>query len=249
MREKIYKIGGTITACLPALIFITWLNAYYWLLENGRYKAFIQPKLWPLLILALILLLAFSAAIIYQFSLQSMAVFKVDAWIKAAILIVPVVFLWTIYGHSLGTDAFANRLLQTGRNVPLNTANLAKTPSETRSGNTTTLLDLILYAETYNGKPVVVEGMVYRGAKVEKNSFMLFRFAVTCCAADALPFSIRVKTPIDENLPNDTWVRVEGRFNLETIHDKQASSIEADKVLQIPTPAPEKRYMFFSVNS
>ena len=159
------------------------------------------------------------------------------------------VFLWTIYGHSLGTDAFANRLLQTGRNVPLNTANLAKTPSETRSGNTTTLLDLILYAETYNGKPVVVEGMVYRGAKVDKNSFMLFRFAVTCCAADALPFSIRVKTPIDENLPNDTWVRVEGRFNLETIHDKQASSIEADKVLQIPTPAPEKRYMFFSVNS
>jgi len=248
MREKVHKIGGIITACLPALIFITWLNAYYWLLENGRYKAFIQPKLWPLLILALVLLLAFSAAIISQFSLQPMAVFQFDAWIKAAILIVPVVFLWTIYGHSLGTDAFANRLFQTDRNVPLNPANLTKTPSETRSGNPTTLLDLILYAETYKGKPVVVEGMVYRGAKVDQNSFMLFRFAVTCCAADALPFSIRVETPIDENLANDTWVRVEGRFHLESIDDKQASSIEAGKVLPIPTPAPEKRYMFFGVD-
>ena len=245
MREKIHKIIVILTACLPALIYIIWLNAYYWLLEGGRYQAFIQPKLWPLLILALMLLLAYTAAFISQFSSKSIITLQFDAWVKAAILIVPVVFLWTVYGQSLGADAFSKRVLNTDLSVPLKRTNLKKLPSGTFNENAATLLDLILYAEEFNGKLVSVEGMVYRGAKVDKNSFKLFRFAVTCCAADALPFSIKVKTATEDNLHNDTWVRVEGLFNLETINDKQVSSILADKVLSIPTPAPEKRYLFF----
>ena len=245
MREKIHKIIVILTACLPALTYITWLNAYYWLLEGERYQAFIQPKLWPLLILALILLLAFSAAFISQFSLKPVITFQLDAWIKAAILIVPVVFLWTIYGQSLGSDAFAKRLLDTGPSVSLKTTNLKEIPSSALSGNATSLLDLILYAEKFNGKRIAVEGMVYRGAKVDKNSFKLFRFAVACCAADALPFSIKVKTATEENLHNDAWVRVEGLFSLETIDDKQALSLVAGNILPIPTPPPEKRYLFF----
>jgi uncharacterized repeat protein (TIGR03943 family) len=245
MSEKIHKIIVILTACLPALTYITWLNAYYWLLEDGRYKAFIQPKLWPLLILALILLLAFSAAVISQFSLKPGVTLQFDAWIKAAILIVPVVFLWTIYGQSLGADAFAKRILDTGPSVSLKTTNLKEIPSSAFSGNETTLLDLILYAEKFNGKRIAVEGMVYRGAKVDEHSFKLFRFAVACCAADALPFSIKVKTATEENLHNDAWVRVEGLFSLETIDDKQVLSLEAGKILPIPKPPPEKRYLFF----
>jgi uncharacterized membrane protein YcgQ (UPF0703/DUF1980 family) len=48
-----------------------------------------------------------------------------------------------------------------------------------------------------------------------------------------------------ENLDNDTWVRVEGQFNFETINNKQVLSITADTVRAIPMPAPEKRYLFF----
>jgi len=245
MLKKFKRPATILTACLPAIIFITWLNAYYWLLENGRYKAFIQPKLWPLLILALILLLAFSAAFISQFSLRYRASFRFEAWIKAAILIVPVVFLWTIYGQSLGTNAFAKRLFQSGQSIPLKTADFEKISSTALSGNAATLLDLILYAEKFNGKPVTVEGMVFHGAGVDKNSFLLFRFAVACCAADALPFSIRVNTASEMGLTNDTWVRVEGLFQLATIHGKQVSSILADRVLTISTPPPENRYLFF----
>jgi len=245
MKEKLKRSATVMTACLPAIILIIWLNAYYWLLEGGRYKAFIQPKLWPLLILALVLLLAFTAAFIAQFSLKSISSFQFSAWAKAAILIIPVVFLWTIYGQSLGTDAFAKRILQPGPAVPLKVNNSGKIPSKVIPDNATSLLDLILYTEEFNGKAIAVEGMVYRGAKAEKNTFLLFRFAVTCCAADAVPFSIGVKTAIAEDLPNDAWVRVEGHFRFETINEKQILSISAVNILTIPTPPPEKRYMFF----
>jgi len=227
MKQQFKRSATILAACLPALIFITWLYAYYWLLENGRYKAFIQPKLWPLLILALALLLAFAAAFISQFSSKSEASFQFEPWVKAAILIVPVIFLWTIYGQSLGTDAFAKRFLQSGQGVFTTGANFKKTPSTAPAGNAATLLDLILYAESFDGKPVTVEGMVFRGKTMDKNSFMLFRFAVACCAADALPFSIRVDAANDAGISNDTWVRVEGIFNVETIQEKPVSSIVA----------------------
>ena len=245
MKDKIKRSVTILTACLPAFIFIIWLNVYYWLLDNGRYKAFIQPKLWPLLVLALILLLAFSAALISQLSSTPKFFFHFETWVKAAVLFVPVVFLWTIYGKSLGTDAFAKRLLESGQGVALTTTSLRKTPSAASAGNAASLLDLILYAENFNGQPVAVEGMVYRGATMDRNSFMLFRFAVACCAADALPFSIRVDATNAADISNDAWVRVEGIFNVETIHDKSVSSIVAVKVLAIPVPAPEKRYLFF----
>jgi uncharacterized repeat protein (TIGR03943 family) len=245
MNEKFKRPAAILTACLPALIYIIWLHAFYWLLEGSRYTAMLQPKLWPLLILALILLLAFSAAFISQFTLKTRVALHVDVWIKAAILILPVVYLWTVYGQSLGADAFEKRLLNTGQRVSIKSAGFKEIPSQASSGNPTTLLDLILYPETFDGQRVAIEGMVYRGATVDNSSFKLFRFAVACCAADALPFSIQVKTAGAGNFPNDAWVRVEGLFKLATINDKPVSSIVADKVMPMSTPPPEKRYLFF----
>lgn len=245
MKEKFKRPAAILTACLPALIYIIWLHAFYWLLEGGRYTALLQPKLWPLLILALILLLAFSAAFISQFTLKTRVALHAGAWIKAAILILPVVYLWTVYGQSLGADAFANRFLNTGQSVSIKAAGLKEIPSQAFSGNPTTLLDLILYPETFDGQRVAIEGMVYRGTPVDNSSFKLFRFVVACCAADALPFSIQVKTATAENFPNDAWVRVEGLFELAAINDKPVSSILAEKIMPMPAPPPEKRYLFF----
>jgi uncharacterized repeat protein (TIGR03943 family) len=245
MKTKLKRSAALLTACLPAIIYVIWLNAYYWLLEAGRYQSFIQPKLWPLLILALVLLLAFAAASFSGLSSKTGTPLRWDVWVKAAILVVPAVFLWTIYGQSLGADAFVKRLVGTDQGVFRAAAGLNPKPSEGFAGRAETLLDLILYAEKFNGQRVAVEGMVYRGAAVEDNSFKLFRFAVACCAADALPFSVRVKTPATDHLPNDTWVRVEGLFSLAALHDKKRASILADTVLPIPAPPPEQRYLFF----
>lgn len=245
MTKKIRRLATLLTACLPALIYTTWLSAYYWLLEGGRYRAFIQPKLWPLLILSMLLLLAFSAAFISRFSRTSKIPLQSDVWLKAAILFLPVLFLWTIYGQSLGADAFAKRALDTGRYLPTQNAYLKRLPSGTLAENVPTLLDLILYAEKFDGKRIAVDGMVYRGAGADKKSFKLFRFAVVCCAADALPFSIQVKASDRQDVKNDIWVRVEGRFSTETINGKQVSNIFADIVQPLPLPPPEKRYLFF----
>jgi uncharacterized repeat protein (TIGR03943 family) len=243
--QKVKTTISLVTACLPAIVYVIWLNAYYWLLKGGRYKAFIQPKFWPLLILALLLLLAFSAAFISQFSLKSRSPLKFDAWAKAAILMMPVFFLLIIYGRSLGTDAFSKRALNTGQIVIQRDANQLKLPSRTTTGQVTSLLNLLADAEKFDGKRVTAEGMVYRSVKSGDNTFMLFRFAVVCCAADAMPLSVTVKHTDSEALNNDAWVRVDGIFTIETSNGKQVPSIAAGIVQSIPSPPPEKRYLFF----
>ena len=245
MKQKIKRSITVLTTCLPAIIYVIWLYAYYWLLEGGRYKAFIQPKLWPLLFLALILLLMFTAAFISQFSLRSKTTIHFDAWIKGAILLVPVLFLWNIYGQSLGTDAFAKRELYPDQITSRVNPNRLPLSSGMSAERVIPLLDLIASAEKYHGKKVVTEGTVYRSAKTGENTFKLFRFAVVCCAADALPLSVMVKSKSEERPSNDAWIRVEGFFKLETIDDQQVVSIEADRIWMIPTPPPGKRYLYF----
>jgi uncharacterized repeat protein (TIGR03943 family) len=245
MKAKVKITMTLVTACLPAITYVIWLNAYYWLLKGGRYQAFIQPKLWPLLILALILLLAFTAAFISQFSLKPGISLQIDAWIKAAILILPVFFLWTIYGQSLGADAFAKRALNPGQIVIKGDSNQLKSSSGIPTDQAISLLDLIADAEKFHGKRVTTEGMVYRSVKNGGNTFMLFRFAIVCCAADALPLAVTVKSTAADILNNDAWVRVEGIFTIETLKGKQVTSLAADVIQSIPQPPPEKRYLFF----
>ena len=244
MKVKIQNAIVLTTACLPAIIYLTWLAAYYWLLEAGRYKAFLQPKLWPLLILALILLLSFIAALIPQFSRKSGHVLKFERWLQATILLVPVLFLWAIYGQSLGTHALSKRALDTDQPFSISGIGPQKSSPAT-DGKTVSLLELIKNAEQFNGKRVATEGMVYRGAQSEQNRFRLFRFVIVCCAADALPLVIFVKSKIAIKFDNDVWVRVEGIFKLDTVKGRQVSSIASDSVRPIPAPPPEKRYLFF----
>ena len=244
MKVKIQTATVLTTASLPAIIYLTWLAAYYWLLEAGRYKAFLQPKLWPLLILALILLLLFIAALIPQFSRKSGHVFKFERWLQAAILFVPVLFLWTIYGQSLGTHALSKRALDADQ--PFSISGIGPQRSfPATDGKTLSLLELIKNAEQFNGKLVATEGMVYRGGHSDRNRFRLFRFVIVCCAADALPLVILVNSKIAEKYNNDDWVRVEGVFSFKTVNGRQVSSIAADSVQPIPAPPPEKRYLFF----
>ena len=245
MKVKVKTAISLVTTLLPAIIYVIWLNTYYWLLKGGRYKAFIQPKLWLLLILALILLLAFCAAFISQFSLKSRISLQFDAWIKAAILILPIFFLWTIYGRSLGTDAFVKRALNPGQIVIKGDSNQVKSSLRTSTDHAISLLDLLAEPEKFDGKRVATEGMVYRSVKNGENTFMLFRFAVVCCAADALPLVVMVKSAPAAILNNDAWVRVEGIFTIEASNGKQVTSIAADVIQSIPPPPPEKRYLFF----
>ncbi|MCM8804404.1 MAG: hypothetical protein NC833_04025 [Candidatus Omnitrophica bacterium] len=55
--------------------------------------------------------------------------------------------------------------------------------------------------------------MVYKGEGKEK--FMLIRFLITCCAADAIPLGVEVEYKNIEDLKNEDWVKIKGKVKIK----------------------------------
>jgi len=245
MKEKVKKIIAVFSIFLPAITFIIWADAYFWLLKGDRYKAFLQPKLRPLLILAMMLLLTFVVASISQSPWKKKETHITDVWLRAAILFVPALFLWTVYGQSLGTHALTQKAFDTEDIISLPQTPLEHSSISDTAVITISLLDLCKDAEKFEGKFIATEGMVFRKDTIAENTFKIFRFVIFCCAADALPMWISVNSGKSRNFENETWVKVEGKCKIDKINGRQVISIDAVAIQVIPTPPPEKQYLFF----
>jgi putative membrane protein len=244
MRESVNKSAGVLTILVPALSYIVWIDVYYWLLKGGRYRAFMQPKLWPLLILALTLLVLFAGCLIYRFAAGHSASVGTDAWLRAGIMLVPAFFLWTMYGHSLGAHALVNKSFDAGAPVSLPDAAAEPVPRADLPVAEMSLLEVVRDAEGLNGRTVITEGMVFHEPSLPADALMVFRFAIFCCAADALPIRVIVHSDAAGNLKNETWVQVRGVLESGKAGDREIPTIIADSIKTIPVPSPENRYLF-----
>ncbi|UCE52678.1 MAG: TIGR03943 family protein [Desulfobacterales bacterium] len=245
MKEKVKNTLAVFSVCLPAITFIVWIAAYCWLLNGDRYKAFMQPKLRPMLILALLLLLIFVMALISQLSRKKKETNITDVWLRTAILFVPALFLWTVYGQSLGAYALSKKTFDADEIFSIPQTQPEQLSIMDSSVKSASLLDLLKNSDEFEGTHVATEGMVFRSNTIAENTFKIFRFAIICCAADALPLWILVNSEESQNLENETWVKVEGIFKIKKINGRQIPHIDAEAVQPITTPAPEKQYLFF----
>lgn len=72
--------------------------------------------------------------------------------------------------------------------------------------------------------------------------FSLVRMFIMCCAADARPVAITVKTPKPENLPDMSWVKVTGKATFPIEGGKQVPVIVADQV--VPCDPPPESFIY-----
>ena len=60
------------------------------------------------------------------------------------------------------------------------------------------------------GKRIEITGFVFRERDFAPNEFVVARYGVTCCVADATVYGILVRADDAATWENDTWVKVEG---------------------------------------
>ncbi|MDX2228069.1 MAG: TIGR03943 family protein [Leptolyngbyaceae cyanobacterium bins.349] len=98
---------------------------------------------------------------------------------------------------------------------------------------------LTVYPEpdAYNGQKVKVQGFVIHPTNLPDQYFLISRFILTCCAADAYPVSLPVKlTTSRTTYPPDTWLEIEGQMITETLAGKRQLVIRATAMKQIDEP-------------
>ncbi|AWB44464.1 TIGR03943 family protein [Paenibacillus sp. CAA11] len=95
-----------------------------------------------------------------------------------------------------------------------------------------------LYKKDFIGKRISLTGFVYKDPQMESTagSFAIGRFLVLCCTADALPFGVLVHTSEPSNLPNDTWVQIEGMIGTAQVQDQEVLRIDAAEIRKVDQP-------------
>ena len=93
-----------------------------------------------------------------------------------------------------------------------------------------------LYLEPFMGKTIELSGFVYRQDDFSSDQFVVARFGVTCCTADALPYGVMVTLTNAKDYPNDTWVKVKGTISKTTYQGEDIILVDVKKIEKIPEP-------------
>lgn len=177
---------------------------------------------------------------------------------KAAwLLVLPVVALLVFPSKPLGSFAAAHRSGISAKGSPMSSAQVpADIPPPVAGAQPMEILDFLdktYYdpAKTLAGKPVTIIGFVAPSDR-STDDFLLTRFMIACCAADARPVQVAV-TGYNGYTPEvDTWVEVTGSWIPEPEGSKPRLGTDGFPLPHLlavrvaPVDPPENPYAFFS---
>lgn len=169
------------------------------------------------------------------------------SWLGLGILMVPVILGVTVQPRPLGAPALVNREVSAGALTS------AKAPSGSSLSFVSTdgernILDWLYLFQTsdepadFDGQQATVTGFVYRDDRFQPSQFMVSRFIVSCCVADAFPVGLIVQWPETADLAEDDWVEVSGRFEKRDFDGYQIPVLVADSITK--TQPPPQPYLY-----
>jgi uncharacterized repeat protein (TIGR03943 family) len=213
-----------------------------WLLLSGRFEAFLNPSLWPLLAMAALLAAGFLAALLVL--PHGHAVRSDVAWVRTGVLALPLLYVATGSGETLTTDALAKRMVGgVGSLTELGALGSIEDElgPQVRDRSMMTVLEIARRAKALEGREVTTFGQVARGVGEPDGHFLLFRFVLTCCVADAQPVGILVDARDHGRPEKDQWWKVVGTVETTEVDGKPSYVLRA-KVLQ-RISAPRNPYL------
>jgi putative membrane protein len=104
------------------------------------------------------------------------------------------------------------------------------------------LSSIDLFKNNFIGKKIELTGFVYREENMQKNQFVVGRFAVSCCSADATPYGVMIDFPTAQSYPKDMWVKVTGTIQNGSYNGNEIFTIKATQIEKIATP--ESPYIY-----
>ncbi len=90
----------------------------------------------------------------------------------------------------------------------------------------------------YQGKEVNLNGFIFKPQILPEGYFLISRFVIRCCAADATPVGIIVKSADWElTYSENTWINLTGNFEIENFNNQENLIVIPKKITLIEKPA------------
>lgn len=94
-----------------------------------------------------------------------------------------------------------------------------------------------LYLDQFVGKKLELNGFVFRQDDFDNNQFIMARFVIQCCSADATPFGVLTSYDHANQLATDSWVNASGTIAKTARSDgRDYMTLQLEKYTVIPEP-------------
>jgi putative membrane protein len=223
---------------LGVLALAAWASLFWFLLLSGRSSLYLSGRTAWVIPVGVALLTAAVVGRLISLRTQAPEPLAARDALGIGLLVAPVIVVLALPPASLGSYAAARRSSITG-------AGFASSTEEISSGPLT-LVEVagalrsragMRALRTRAGNDVSFVGFVTRGSEMGADEFVLTRFLISCCVADALSVQARVVDVPPGEFQSDDWVRVEGQvypLGREVI-------VDASRVVHIDKP--ERPYL------
>ncbi|WP_159886304.1 TIGR03943 family putative permease subunit [Paenibacillus puerhi] len=109
-----------------------------------------------------------------------------------------------------------------------------------------TLTSIDLYLDRFVGRKLELTGFVYRQEEMNDRQFVIGRFSIQCCSADAAPFGVLAEYDRAKTLETDGWVTVTGKIEKTTFNEAEIMVLKVEKVVRAePAKTP---YVYPNMN-
>lgn len=92
------------------------------------------------------------------------------------------------------------------------------------------------YPKEFAGKKVKIRGFVYRDETIGKNQFVVGRFAVTCCTADASVVGLLVQSKKAKQIKTNEWIEVTGTIQVTNYDGSELPMVRLESYKKIHPP-------------
>lgn len=229
--------GWNASRLAGAAVLGAWAIAFWFLLVTGRDALYLSSKTaWVVPVGATLLTLAALGRLAAARGGASAPLARREAWIMAAI-VAPVVLLLALPPTTLGQFSAGRRSTFTAGSG----ASLAGLAAADVS-----LVDVAVAETTdegaaalprWAGQSVTFIGFVTRYADTPADEFLLTRYVLTCCVADATVASVRVVNVPAGAFATDDWVQVTGLLY------PVGNQVIVDATQIVPVERPDRPYL------
>ena len=153
-------------------------------------------------------------------------------WDIVLVVAFPLLLATLIPSRSLGIEAVNGGVSLN----PVGVAGVSRSPLDRNILDWLREFDRAATPAQFNGTPVDVVGFVYREPSHPEDGFMLARFTLSCCVADAFPIGMPVISARASDLAEGDWLRVSGQLKATAFGGDFLPVVLADAIARVDEP-------------
>jgi putative membrane protein len=167
------------------------------------------------------------------------------SWLTLGLLVLPLVCGFALAPKPLGVSTAAQRGVEVtplGRVDDVVEFRVSSRPETYNIKDWVAAMRSDPDPESLAGKAVRVSGFVYRDSRLPDGWFLVARFVVQCCAVDATPIGLPVRTSGDASPKEGAWVAVDGAWDVAEIGRGRKAVVSATSIT--PIERPDRPYLY-----